>query len=211
MASISPSWTTTPMSRPVCAHHRPRGVPVSPAQRRAAVGPICFMDPWAGRVMLPLVQDEFIWQNEGEAALWIKVLRDFRVAPRTGCQNEAAKYKWREKLRFEICFSPWRGSLGSRGQACQRPKSCRRCWFGRECLASPRAEGVVCGGDAEYARHEIAVAAKAGEIAVFAAASEGFSQKKSTPAYRRGFAASPPSSSKRAVDIPVRGLCLLRG
>jgi len=134
-----------------------------------------------------------------------------RSVGRDGLQKRGPReYQWRKrKLRAG-------GSVSRCGvprievQACQPQMVAGRWRFGRGSFGGirrRRRRSRLCGVTPNMRGYEDAFAAKAGEIAVFRRCSEGFRPGRINAQHRRGVRAcfSPPSSSKRAWNIPVRG------
>ncbi|WP_323803440.1 hydroxymethylglutaryl-CoA lyase [Sulfitobacter litoralis] len=131
----------------------------------------------------------------------------FEVGPRDGLQNEAREIPVAEKIalvdllsragfsRIEVAsfVSPkWVPQMAGSGEVLggiARPMGVRYA------ALTPNMRG-----------YEDAVAAKAGEIAVFASASEGFSQKNINASIEEAFERfAPILEQARHVDMPVRG------
>ena len=131
----------------------------------------------------------------------------FEVGPRDGLQNEAREIPVSEKIalvdllsragfsRIEVAsfVSPkWVPQMAGSGEVLG---GIARVEGGRYAALTPNMRG-----------YEDAVAAKAGEIAVFASASEGFSQKNINASIEEAFERfAPILEQARHVDMPVRG------
>ena len=131
----------------------------------------------------------------------------FEVGPRDGLQNEAREIPVAEKIALVDLLSR-AGFSRIEVASFVSPKWVPQMAGSGEVLGGiRRAEGVRYGALTPNMRgYEDAVAAKAGEIAVFAAASEGFSQKNINASIEEAFARfAPILEQARHVDIPVRG------
>ena len=131
----------------------------------------------------------------------------FEVGPRDGLQNEAREIPVSEKIalvdllsragfsRIEVAsfVSPkWVPQMAGSGEVLG---GIARVEGGRYAALTPNMRG-----------YEDAVAAKAGEIAVFASASEGFSQKNINASIEEAFERfAPILEQARHVDMPARG------
>jgi hydroxymethylglutaryl-CoA lyase len=131
----------------------------------------------------------------------------FEVGPRDGLQNEAREIPVAEKIALVDLLSR-AGFSRIEVASFVSPKWVPQMAGSGEVLGGiRRAEGVRYAALTPNMRgYEDAVAAKAGEIAVFAAASEGFSQKNINASIEEAFARfAPILEQARHVDIPVRG------
>ncbi len=131
----------------------------------------------------------------------------FEVGPRDGLQNEAREIPVAEKIALVDRLS----EAGFRRIECASfvsPKWVPQMAGSADVLAGiRRAEGVRYAALAPNIRgYEDAVKAGADEIAVFASASEGFSQKNINASIEEAFERfAPILEEARHVDIPVRG------
>lgn len=131
----------------------------------------------------------------------------FEVGPRDGLQNEAREIPVSEKIALVDLL----GRAGfSRIEVASfvSPKWVPQMAGSGEVLGGiARVEGVRYAALTPNMRgYEDAVAAKAGEIAVFASASEGFSQKNINASIEEAFERfAPILEQARHVDMPVRG------
>ncbi|MGY9038030.1 MAG: hydroxymethylglutaryl-CoA lyase [Rhodobacterales bacterium] len=131
----------------------------------------------------------------------------FEVGPRDGLQNEAREIPMAEKIALVDLLSR-AGFSRIEVASFVSPKWVPQMAGSGEVLGGiRRAEGVRYAALTPNMRgYEDAVAAKAGEIAVFASASEGFSQKNINASIEEAFARfAPIVEQARHVDIPVRG------
>ncbi|WP_448326664.1 hydroxymethylglutaryl-CoA lyase [Sulfitobacter sp. M13] len=131
----------------------------------------------------------------------------FEVGPRDGLQNEAREIPVAEKIALVDLLSR-AGFSRIEVASFVSPKWVPQMAGSGEVLGGiRRAEGVRYAALTPNMRgYEDAVAAKAGEIAVFASASEGFSQKNINASIEEAFARfAPILEQARHVDIPVRG------
>lgn len=131
----------------------------------------------------------------------------FEVGPRDGLQNEKREIPVAEKVALVDRLS----EAGFRRIECASfvsPKWVPQMAGSGEVLAAiKRVDGVRYAALTPNMRgYEDAVAAKAGEIAVFASASEGFSQKNINASIEEAFERfAPILEQARHVDMPVRG------
>ena len=131
----------------------------------------------------------------------------FEVGPRDGLQNEARDIPVADKIALVDRLS----GAGFRRIECASfvsPKWVPQMAGSGEVLGGiTRVEGVRYAALTPNMRgYEDAVAAKAGEIAVFASASEGFSQKNINASIEEAFERfAPILEQARHVDMPVRG------
>ncbi|WP_286779957.1 hydroxymethylglutaryl-CoA lyase [Sulfitobacter sp. UBA4523] len=131
----------------------------------------------------------------------------FEVGPRDGLQNEAARIATRDKIALVDCLSE-AGFARIEVASFVSPKWVPQMAGSGEVLGGiARVEGVRYAALTPNMRgYEDAVAAKAGEIAVFASASEGFSQKNINASIEEAFERfAPILEQARHVDMPVRG------
>lgn len=131
----------------------------------------------------------------------------FEVGPRDGLQNEAREIPVSEKIALVDLLSRARFSRIEVASFVS-PKWVPQMAGSGEVLGGiVRVEGVRYAALTPNMRgYEDAVAAKAGEIAVFASASEGFSQKNINASIEEAFERfAPILEQARHVDMPVRG------
>ncbi|MEO9466688.1 hydroxymethylglutaryl-CoA lyase [Sulfitobacter pontiacus] len=131
----------------------------------------------------------------------------FEVGPRDGLQNEAREIPVSEKIALVDLLSRARFSRIEVASFVS-PKWVPQMAGSGEVLGGiTRVEGVRYAALTPNMRgYEDAVAAKAGEIAVFASASEGFSQKNINASIEEAFERfAPILEQARHVDMPVRG------
>jgi len=131
----------------------------------------------------------------------------FEVGPRDGLQNEAREIPVSEKIALVDLLSRARFSRIEVASFVS-PKWVPQMAGSGEVLGGiARVEGVRYAALTPNMRgYEDAVAAKAGEIAVFASASEGFSQKNINASIEEAFERfAPILEQARHVDMPVRG------
>ncbi len=131
----------------------------------------------------------------------------FEVGPRDGLQNEAREIPVAEKIALVDLLSR-AGFSRIEVASFVSPKWVPQMAGSGEVLGGiQRAEGVRYAALTPNMRgYEDAVAAKAGEIAVFASASEGFSQKNINASIEEAFERfAPILEQARHVDMPVRG------
>ncbi|GLO78715.1 hydroxymethylglutaryl-CoA lyase [Sulfitobacter pontiacus] len=131
----------------------------------------------------------------------------FEVGPRDGLQNEAREIPVSEKIALVdlLCRA---GFSRIEVASFVSPK-----WVPQMAGSGEVLGGIARGEGVRYAAltpnmrgYEDAVAAKAGEIAVFASASEGFSQKNINASIEEAFERfAPILEQARHVDMPVRG------
>ena len=131
----------------------------------------------------------------------------FEVGPRDGLQNEAREIPVSEKIALVDMLSR-AGFSRIEVASFVSPK-----WVPQMAGSGEVLGGIARGEGVRYAAltpnmrgYEDAVAAKAGEIAVFASASEGFSQKNINASIEEAFERfAPILEQARHVDMPVRG------
>ena len=131
----------------------------------------------------------------------------FEVGPRDGLQNEAREIPVSEKIALVDLLSR-AGFSRIEVASFVSPK-----WVPQMAGSGEVLGGIARGEGVRYAAltpnmrgYEDAVAAKAGEIAVFASASEGFSQKNINASIEEAFERfAPILEQARHVDMPVRG------
>ncbi|WP_340263077.1 hydroxymethylglutaryl-CoA lyase [Sulfitobacter pontiacus] len=131
----------------------------------------------------------------------------FEVGPRDGLQNEAREIPVLEKIALVDLLSR-AGFSRIEVASFVSPKWVPQMAGSGEVLGGiTRVEGVRYAALTPNMRgYEDAVAAKAGEIAVFASASEGFSQKNINASIEEAFERfAPILEQARHVDMPVRG------
>lgn len=131
----------------------------------------------------------------------------FEVGPRDGLQNEAREIPVSEKIALVDLLSR-AGFSRIEVASFVSPKWVPQMAGSGEVLGGiDRVEGVRYAALTPNMRgYEDAVAAKAGEIAVFASASEGFSQKNINASIEEAFERfAPILEQARHVDMPVRG------
>ena len=131
----------------------------------------------------------------------------FEVGPRDGLQNEAREIPVSEKIALVDLLSR-AGFSRIEVASFVSPKWVPQMAGSGEVLGGiARVEGVRYAALTPNMRgYEDAVAAKAGEIAVFASASEGFSQKNINANIEEAFERfAPILEQARHVDMPVRG------
>lgn len=131
----------------------------------------------------------------------------FEVGPRDGLQNEAREIPVSEKIALVDLLSR-AGFSRIEVASFVSPKWVPQMAGSGEVLGGiARVEGVRYAALTPNMRgYEDAVAAKAGEIAVFASASEGFSQKNINASIEEAFERfAPILEQARYVDMPVRG------
>ena len=131
----------------------------------------------------------------------------FEVGPRDGLQNEAREIPVSEKIALVDMLSR-AGFSRIEVASFVSPKWVPQMAGSGEVLGGiARVEGVRYAALTPNMRgYEDAVAAKAGEIAVFASASEGFSQKNINASIEEAFERfAPILEQARHVDMPVRG------
>ncbi len=131
----------------------------------------------------------------------------FEVGPRDGLQNEAREIPVSEKIALVDLLSR-AGFSRIEVASFVSPKWVPQMAGSGEVLGGiTRVEGVRYAALTPNMRgYEDAVAAKAGEIAVFASASEGFSQKNINASIEEAFERfAPILEQARHVDMPVRG------
>ncbi|BDY16312.1 hydroxymethylglutaryl-CoA lyase [Sulfitobacter pontiacus] len=131
----------------------------------------------------------------------------FEVGPRDGLQNEAREIPVSEKIALVDLLSR-AGFSRIEVASFVSPKWVPQMAGSGEVLGGiARVEGVRYAALTPNMRgYEDAVAAKAGEIAVFASASEGFSQKNINASIEEAFERfAPILEQARHVDMPVRG------
>ena len=131
----------------------------------------------------------------------------FEVGPRDGLQNEAREIPVSEKIALVGLLSR-AGFSRIEVASFVSPKWVPQMAGSGEVLGGiARVEGVRYAALTPNMRgYEDAVAAKAGEIAVFASASEGFSQKNINASIEEAFERfAPILEQARHVDMPVRG------
>ena len=131
----------------------------------------------------------------------------FEVGPRDGLQNEAREIPVSEKIALVDLLSR-AGFSRIEVASFVSPKWVPQMAGSGEVLGGiARVEGVRYAALTPNIRgYEDAVAAKAGEIAVFASASEGFSQKNINASIEEAFERfAPILEQARHVDMPVRG------
>ena len=131
----------------------------------------------------------------------------FEVGPRDGLQNEAREIPVSEKIALVDLLSRARFSRIEVASFVS-PKWVPQMAGSGEVLGGiTRVEGVRYAALTPNMRgYEDAVAARAGEIAVFASASEGFSQKNINASIEEAFERfAPILEQARHVDMPVRG------
>ncbi|UWR18254.1 hydroxymethylglutaryl-CoA lyase [Sulfitobacter pontiacus] len=131
----------------------------------------------------------------------------FEVGPRDGLQNEAREIPVSEKIALVDLLS-CAGFSRIEVASFVSPKWVPQMAGSGEVLGGiTRVEGVRYAALTPNMRgYEDAVAAKAGEIAVFASASEGFSQKNINASIEEAFERfAPILEQARHVDMPVRG------
>ena len=131
----------------------------------------------------------------------------FEVGPRDGLQNEAREIPVSEKIALVDLLSR-AGFSRIEVASFVSPKWVPQMAGSAEVLGGiARVEGVRYAALTPNMRgYEDAVAAKAGEIAVFASASEGFSQKNINASIEEAFERfAPILEQARHVDMPVRG------
>ncbi|WP_237072729.1 hydroxymethylglutaryl-CoA lyase [Pseudaestuariivita rosea] len=134
-------------------------------------------------------------------------VRIFEVGPRDGLQNEARIIPAAEKIALVDCLSQ-AGFDRIEVASFVSPKWVPQMADGAQVLAGiTRAPGVRYAALVPNMRgFEGAVAAKADEIAVFASASEGFSQANINCSVAESLDRfGPVMNAARAVDLPVRG------
>ena len=131
----------------------------------------------------------------------------FEVGPRDGLQNEKREIPVSEKIAL-VDMLTRAGFSRIEVASFVSPK-----WVPQMAGAAEVLGGISRAEGARYAAltpnlrgYEDAMAAKADEIAVFASASEGFSQKNINASIDEAFARfAPVLEEARHVDIPVRG------
>ncbi|MCF7725529.1 hydroxymethylglutaryl-CoA lyase [Sulfitobacter sp. M220] len=131
----------------------------------------------------------------------------FEVGPRDGLQNEAREIPVAEKIALVDLLSR-AGFSRIEVASFVSPK-----WVPQMAGSAEVLGGIARPTGVRYAAltpnmrgYEDAVAAKAGEIAVFASASEGFSQKNINASIEEAFERfAPILEQARHVDMPVRG------
>lgn len=131
----------------------------------------------------------------------------FEVGPRDGLQNEAREIPVSEKIALVDLLSR-AGFSRIEVASFVSPK-----WVPQMAGSGEVLGGIARPAGVRYAAltpnmrgYEDAVAAKAGEIAVFASASEGFSQKNINASIEEAFERfAPILEQARHVDMPVRG------
>ena len=131
----------------------------------------------------------------------------FEVGPRDGLQNEAREIPVSEKIALVDLLSR-AGFSRIEVASFVSPRWVPQMAGSGEVLGGiARVEGVRYAALTPNMRgYEDAVAAKAGEIAVFASASEGFSQKNINASIEEAFERfAPILEQARHVDMPVRG------
>ena len=131
----------------------------------------------------------------------------FEVGPRDGLQNEAREIPVSEKIALVDLLSR-AGFSRIEVASFVSPKWVPQMAGSGEVLGGiARVEGVRYAALTPNMRgYEDAVAAKAGEIAVFASASEGLSQKNTNASIEEAFERfAPILEQARHVDMPVRG------
>tara|TARA_R110000765_G_scaffold74931_8_gene146942 strand:- start:1081 stop:1938 length:858 start_codon:yes stop_codon:yes gene_type:complete len=131
----------------------------------------------------------------------------FEVGPRDGLQNEKREIPVSEKIALVDTLTR-AGFSRIEVASFVSPKWVPQMAGSAEVLGGvSRAEGVRYAALTPNLRgYEDAMAAKADEIAVFASASEGFSQKNINASIDEAFARfAPVLEEARHVDIPVRG------
>ncbi|HDZ83187.1 MAG TPA: hydroxymethylglutaryl-CoA lyase [Roseobacter sp.] len=131
----------------------------------------------------------------------------FEVGPRDGLQNEKREIPLSEKIALVDTLTR-AGFSRIEVASFVSPKWVPQMAGSAEVLGGiSRAEGVRYAALTPNLRgYEDAMAAKADEIAVFASASEGFSQKNINASIDEAFARfAPILEEARHVDIPVRG------
>ena len=131
----------------------------------------------------------------------------FEVGPRDGLQNEKREIPVSEKIALVDTLTR-AGFSRIEVASFVSPKWVPQMAGSAEVLGGvSRAEGVRYAALTPNLRgYEDAMAAKADEIAVFASASEGFSQKNINASIDEAFARfAPILEEARHVDIPVRG------
>ena len=131
----------------------------------------------------------------------------FEVGPRDGLQNEKREIPVSEKIAL-VDMLTRAGFSRIEVASFVSPKWVPQMAGSAEVLGGiSRAEGVRHAALTPNLRgYEDAMAAKADEIAVFASASEGFSQKNINASIDEAFARfAPVLEEARHVDIPVRG------
>jgi len=131
----------------------------------------------------------------------------FEVGPRDGLQNEAREIPVSEKIALVDMLSR-AGFSRIEVASFVSPKWVPQMAGSGEVLGGiARVEGVRYAALTPNMRgYEDAVAAKAGEIAVFASASEGFSQKNINASIEEAFERfAPILEQARHVDMPARG------
>lgn len=131
----------------------------------------------------------------------------FEVGPRDGLQNEAREIPVSEKIALVDLLSR-AGFSRIEVASFVSPKWVPQMAGSGEVLGGiARVEGVRYAALTPNMRgYEDAVAAQAGEIAVFASASEGFSQKNINASIEEAFERfAPILEQARHVDMPVRG------
>ena len=131
----------------------------------------------------------------------------FEVGPRDGLQNEKREIPLSEKIALVDTLTR-AGFSRIEVASFVSPKWVPQMAGSAEVLGGiSRAEGVRYAALTPNLRgYEDAMAAKADEIAVFASASEGFSQKNINASIDEAFARfAPVLEEARHVDIPVRG------
>ena len=131
----------------------------------------------------------------------------FEVGPRDGLQNEAREIPVSEKIALVDLLSR-AGFSRIEVASFVSPKWVPQMAGSGEVLGGiARVEGVRYAALTPNMRgYEDAVAAKAGEIAVFASASAGFSQKNINASIEEAFERfAPILEQARHVDMPVRG------
>ena len=131
----------------------------------------------------------------------------FEVGPRDGLQNEAREIPVSEKIALVDLLSR-AGFSRIEVASFVSPKWVPQMAGSGEVLGGiARVEGVRYAALTPNMRgYEDAVAAPAGEIAVFASASEGFSQKNINASIEEAFERfAPILEQARHVDMPVRG------
>ena len=131
----------------------------------------------------------------------------FEVGPRDGLQNEAREIPVSEKIALVDLLSR-AGFSRIEVASFVSPKWVPQMAGSGEVLGGiARVEGVRYAALTPNMRgYEDAVAAKAGEIAVFASASEGFSQKNINASIEEAFERfAPILEQARHVDMPARG------
>jgi hydroxymethylglutaryl-CoA lyase len=131
----------------------------------------------------------------------------FEVGPRDGLQNEAGEISIADKVALVDCLS---GAGFGRIECASfvSPK-----WVPQMAGSAEVLAGITRKGGVRYAAltpnmrgYADAVAAGADEIAVFASASEGFSQKNINASIEESIARfAPILEDARHIDLPVRG------